>query len=151
MLSFGQILYSNFQNLQSWRQMSLTRIGHWLVPFTRKSAVSWSNRTAMLKYNKYECRLRKRKTGSRPPPLKDGVKKRYGTTVRQPGLCQVRIKVTRTVAEPVVVTIERMNEEQHQHDLDRSREVAPSSLAIQLAAGEAAKGYAAGGGRTADA
>jgi len=91
---------------------------------------------------KYECRVRKSKTGSRPPPLKDGVKKRYGTTVRQPGLCQVRIKITRTVAEPVVVTIERMDDEQHQHDLDRSREVAPSSLAIQLAAGEAAKGYA---------
>jgi len=28
------------------------------------------------------------------------------TTVRQPGLCQVRTKVTHTVAEPVVVTIE---------------------------------------------
>ena len=80
---------------------------------------------------KYECRLRKSKTGSRPPPLKDGVKKRYGTTVRQPGLCQGYAYL----AEPVVVTIERMDEEQHQHDLDRSREVAPSSLAIQLAAG----------------
>jgi len=54
-----------------------------------------------------------------------------------------RIKITRTVVEPVVVTIERTDEEQHQHDLDRSKEVAPSSLAVQLAAGEAAKGYAA--------
>ena len=33
---------------------------------------------------KYECRLRKSQKGSKPPPPKDGVKKRYGSTV--PGL-----------------------------------------------------------------
>ena len=92
---------------------------------------------------KYECRLRKSKIGSKPPPPKDGVKKRYGSTVQQPGLCQVRIKITRTVADPVSITIERMDDEVHQHSLARSREVAPSTLAIQLAAAEAAKGYPA--------
>ena len=92
---------------------------------------------------KYECRLRKSKKGGKGPPEKEGVKKKYSATVRQPGLCQVRMKITRTVAAPVTVTIQRLDGEEHQHDLERSREIAPSSLAIQLAAAEAAKGYGA--------
>jgi hypothetical protein len=39
------------------------------------------------------------------------------------------------------VTVERLDAEQHQHDLARSREIAPSALAIQLATEEASKGY----------
>jgi len=91
---------------------------------------------------KYECRLRKSKKGGRAAPLKEGARKRYNTKVRPPGLCQVRIKITRTVAAPVAVTLERLDAEEHQHDLARSREIAPSVLAIQLAAAETAKGYA---------
>jgi hypothetical protein len=92
---------------------------------------------------KYECRLRKSKKGGKAPPAKEGVKKRYSATIRQPGLCQVRMKITRTVAAPVTVTIERLDSEEHQHDLERSREIAPSTLAVQLATAEAEKGYAA--------
>ena len=62
--------------------------------------------------------------------------------IRQSGLCNVRIKTTRTVSEPITYTIERLDDEEHQHTLERSREVAPSALAIRLAATEAAKGYA---------
>ena len=49
----------------------------------------------------YECRLRKSKKPGQVRP-KDGVKKRYGSTVRQSGLCNVRIKTTRTVNQPFV-------------------------------------------------
>ena len=78
----------------------------------------------------YECRLRKSKKPGQVPP-KDGVKKRYGSTVRQSGLCKVRIKTTRTVNQPIVITIERLGNDEHLHSLDRSREVAPSALSIQ--------------------
>src|SRR3954464_11405484 len=84
----------------------------------------------------------KSKKVGKPPASKnerDGVKKRYGTTIRQPGLCNVRIKTTRTISEPITITIERLDDEEHQHTLERSREIAPSALAIQLAAMEAAK------------
>jgi len=68
---------------------------------------------------------KKSKKGAKPPPPKDKVRKRYRTTAGQPGLCQVRIKVTRTVNKPTTVTVERLDAEQHQHDLARSREIAP--------------------------
>ena len=55
---------------------------------------------------KYECRLRKSKKGGNPPVPKNGVKKRYGIMIRQSGLCNVRIKTTRTVSEPITYTIE---------------------------------------------
>ena len=52
-----------------------------------------------LEVQKYECRLRKSKKGGKPPPGPAGeVKKCYGKTVRVPGLCNVRIKITRTVS-----------------------------------------------------
>ncbi|KAI5852368.1 hypothetical protein BZA05DRAFT_418644 [Tricharina praecox] len=87
-----------------------------------------SQQNGGVEVQKYECRLRKSKTGSRKSPLKDGVKKRPGTRVRPPGLCQVRIKITRTVVAPVVVTIERLDAEERRHDLARSRELAPSVI-----------------------
>ena len=43
---------------------------------------------------------------------------------------------------PIVVTIERLGNDEHLHSLDRSREAAPSALPIQLATVEASKGYA---------
>lgn len=94
-----------------------------------------------LEVQKYECRLRKSKKGTKAPP-KAGVKKRYGTAIREPGLCDVRIKVTRTVSTPITITIQRLDENEHRHTLERSREIAPSTLALSLAATEAAKGYA---------
>jgi hypothetical protein len=69
----------------------------------------------------------KEQEGAKAPPAKEGVKKRYSATIRQPGLCQVRMKSTRTVAAPVTVTIERLDSEEHQHDLERSRAIAPST------------------------
>ena len=60
---------------------------------------------------RYECQLRKSKKAGKPPPVKDGVKKRYGTTVQQSRLCQVRIKVTHTVNKPITVTVERLDAE----------------------------------------
>ena len=89
---------------------------------------------------KYECRLRKSKKGGKPPAR--GVKKCYSKTVRVPGLCDVRIKTTRTVSAPITITIQRLDEHEHRHTLERSREIAPSTIALHLAATEAAKGYA---------
>ena len=76
------------------------------------------------------------------PLAGEGVKK-YSATIRQTGLCQVRMEITRTVAAPVTVTIERLDSGEHHHDLERSREIAPSTLEVQLATAEAEKGYAA--------
>ena len=56
----------------------------------------------------------------------------------------MRIKTTRTLtANPTesTVTIERLDDYEHSHDLERSRETTPSGLAIQLARAEAEKGY----------
>ena len=58
----------------------------------------------------------------------------------------MRIKTTRTLtADPTesTVTIERLDDYERSHDLERSREIAPSGLAIQLARAEAEKGYSA--------
>ena len=58
----------------------------------------------------------------------------------------MRIKTTRTLtANPTesTVTIERLDDYEHSHDLERRREIAPSGLAIQLARAEAEKGYSA--------
>ena len=58
----------------------------------------------------------------------------------------MRIKTTRTLtANPTesTITIERLDDYEHSHDLERSREIAPSGLAIQLARAEAEKGYSA--------
>ena len=56
--------------------------------------------------------------------------------------CDVRIKISRTVSAPITITIQRLDEYEHRHTLERSREIAPSKLALHLAATEAAKGYA---------
>ena len=96
-----------------------------------------------LEVQKYECRLRKSKKGGKPPPgPAGGVKKCYAKTVRVPGLCGVRIKIARTVSAPITITIQRLDEHEHSHTLERSREIAPSTLAFHLAATEAAKDYA---------
>ena len=70
-----------------------------------------SQRNGEVTVQRYECRLRKSKKGGKPPLPKDGVKERYGTTVRHPELCQVRIKVTRTVNKPITMTVERLDAE----------------------------------------
>ena len=93
-----------------------------------------------LEVQKYECRLRKSKKGGKPPPTA-GVKKCYGATIRVPGLCVVRIKTSRTVSAPITITIQRLDEYEHRHTLERSREIAPSKLVLYLAATEAAKGH----------
>ena len=54
----------------------------------------------------------------------------------------VRIRVVRTVSAPITITIQRLDEHEHSHTLEWSREIAPSTLALHLAATEAAKGYA---------
>ena len=58
----------------------------------------------------------------------------------------MRIKTTHTLtATPTesTVTIERLDDYEHSHNLERSREIAPSGLAVQLARAEAEKGYSA--------
>ena len=58
----------------------------------------------------------------------------------------MRIKTTRILtANPTesTVTTEWLDDSEHSHDLERSREITPSGLAIQLARAEAEKGYSA--------
>ncbi|KAI5849694.1 hypothetical protein BZA05DRAFT_401163 [Tricharina praecox] len=100
-------------------------------------------RGGTVEVQKYECRLRKSKKGRKAPlPRGDGVRKRLReAAIRKPGLCNMRIKTTRTTAEPITITIERLDNEEHQHTLERSREIAPSALSLQLAAVELSKGY----------
>ena len=69
------------------------------------------------------------------------LKKCYSTAVRVPGLRDVSIKITHTVLAPITI-IQHLDEHEHCHTLQRSREIAPSKLALHLAATEAAKGYA---------
>ena len=54
----------------------------------------------------------------------------------------MRIKISRTVSAPITITIQRLDEYERRHTLERSREIAPSKSALHLAATEAAKGYA---------
>jgi hypothetical protein len=89
---------------------------------------------------KYECQLRKSKKGGKAPPAREGVKKKYSATIRQPGLCQVRMKITRTVAAPVTVTIERLDSEEHPSRLGKEQRDCAINLSSSAGYGGSGKG-----------
>jgi hypothetical protein len=59
----------------------------------------------------YECRLRKsKKTGTNVAKKEGRVVKARITTSRVKDLCQVRMKMTRTLTEPITITLERKDD-----------------------------------------
>jgi hypothetical protein len=69
----------------------------------------------------YECRLRKSKKAGTNVAKKEGrVVKARITTSRVKDLCQVRMKMTRTLTEPITITLERKDDSIHTHDLEET-------------------------------
>ena len=96
-----------------------------------------------VRVQKYECRLRKSKKSSttRGAPDNKVIKRRH-SSIRDQGLCQVRIKVSRPV-DGSAVTIERLDEYTHTHDIEESFRVKKPSILVNYIAIEAAKNYSA--------
>lgn len=94
-----------------------------------------------VRVQKYECRLRKSKSSSTARDASsDKVIKRKHSSIRDHGLCQVRIKVSRPV-DGSAVTIERIDECTHTHDIEESFRVKKRSILLDYIAIEAAKNY----------
>ena len=66
--------------------------------------------------------------------------KRRCSSIRDPGLCEVHIKVSRLV-DGSTVTIERLDEHTHTHDIEESFRVKKPSVLLDCIASEAAKNY----------
>jgi len=77
----------------------------------------------------YECRLRKsRKSGT--ARVADGkIIKRRHSSIRDADLCNVRIKVSRPV-DSTTVTIERLDEHTHTHDIEESFRIKKPSILL---------------------
>ena len=96
-----------------------------------------------VRVQKYECRLRKSKKSSTAKSASDNkVIKRRHSSIREQGICQVRIKVSRPV-DGSAVTIERMDEYTHTHDIEESFRIKKPSILVNYIATEAAKNYSA--------
>lgn len=95
-----------------------------------------------VRVQKYECRLRKSKSSSSKDASQasDKVIKRKHSSIRDHGLYQVRIKVSRPV-DGSAVTIERIDECTHTHDIEESFQVKKPSILLDYIAIEAAKNY----------
>jgi hypothetical protein len=93
----------------------------------------------------YECRLRKsKKTGTNVAKKEGRVVKNRITSARVKDLCQVRMKTTRTLTEPITVTLERKDENTHTHSLEESfRLCGPPSAVKRIVREEASKDYTA--------
>jgi hypothetical protein len=93
----------------------------------------------------WECRLRKsKKTGTNVAKKEGRVVKSRITSVRVKDLCQVRMKTTRTLNEPITITIERKDENTHTHSLEESfRLCGPPSAVKRIVHQEASKDYTA--------
>jgi len=96
-----------------------------------------------VRVQKHECRLRKSKKSS---TTQDGnankVIKRRHTSIREQGLCHVRIKVSRPV-DGTAVTIERLDDHTHTHDIEESFQIKKPSILVNSIKAETAKNYSA--------
>ena len=96
-----------------------------------------------VRVQKYECRLRKSKKSS---TTQDGnvnkVIKRWHASIREQGLCHVRIKVSRPV-DGTAVTIERLDDHTHTHDIEESFQIKKPSILVNSIKAETAKNYSA--------
>lgn len=98
-----------------------------------------------VKVQKYECRLRKSsKSGTaKVTLLVDGkiIKRRY-SSIRDKDLCHVQIKVSRPI-DGTAITIERLNEHTHTHDIEESFRIKRPSILVRYIKAESAKNYSA--------
>ncbi|KAF8433176.1 hypothetical protein BGX38DRAFT_211774 [Terfezia claveryi] len=96
-----------------------------------------------LRVQKYECRLRKSSKSSTAKVATEGkIIKRRNSSVRDKHLCHVRIKVSRPV-NGSAVTIERLDEHTHTHDVEESFRIKKPSILLRYIKSEAAKNYSA--------
>lgn len=97
-----------------------------------------------IRVQKYECRLRKsRKSSTVKDPPENKVVKRRHSSIRDQYLCHVRIKVSRPVDTSLPVTIERLDEHTHSHDIEASFQIKKPSILVNCITTEAAKNYSA--------
>ena len=91
----------------------------------------------------YECRLRKSKKSNATREVSEGrgVKRRH-SSVRNPGLCNVRMEVSRPV-DGSPVTIERLDEHTHLHDIEENFRVKKPTILLDYITTEAVKNYSA--------
>ncbi|KAF8458120.1 hypothetical protein BGX38DRAFT_1265408 [Terfezia claveryi] len=88
---------------------------------------------------KYECRLRKSSKSATARVAAEGkIIKRRNSSIRDKNLCHVRIKVSRPV-DGTAVTIERLDEHIHSHDIEESFRIRKPSILLGYLKSEAAK------------
>lgn len=96
-----------------------------------------------MRVQKYECRLRKSsKSGTARVAPEGTIIKRRNSRIRDKHLCHVRIKVSRPV-DGTAVTIERLDEHTHTHDIEESFRIKKPSILLGYLRSEAAKNYSA--------
>ena len=96
-----------------------------------------------VRVQKYECRLRKSsKSGTARVAPEGKVIKRRNSRIRDKHLCHVRIKVSRPV-DGTTVTIERLDEHTHTHDIEESFCIKKPSILMGYLKSEVAKNYSA--------
>ena len=97
-----------------------------------------------VRVQKYECRLRKStKSSTARPNTDDKTIKRRHSSIREKHLCHVRMKISRLVDGRQTVTVERLDEHAHSHDIEESFRVKKPTMLLNLLKAEVAKNYSA--------
>ncbi|RPB25197.1 hypothetical protein L211DRAFT_836521 [Terfezia boudieri ATCC MYA-4762] len=92
-----------------------------------------------VRVQKYECRLRKSKKSGTARDATDGkVIKRRNSSIRDPHLCHVRIKVSRLV-DGTAVIVERLDAHTHTHDIEESFRIKKPSILVNYITAEVVK------------
>ena len=97
-----------------------------------------------VRVQKYECRLRnsKKSSSAKEAPGNKVIKHRH-SSIRDQNLCHVRIKVSRPMDTNLPVTIERLDEHMHTHDIEESFQIKKPSILINCITTKVAKNYSA--------
>jgi 2,5-diamino-6-(ribosylamino)-4(3H)-pyrimidinone 5'-phosphate reductase len=100
------------------------------------------DRTGRVSTDYYACRLQRptytpRKQNEPRPEGKPARKKQ----TREGGTCQVRIKTVRYTGGYQKVTISRVGEHEHSHDLDHMDQIKRNSILMEVARAEVMKGF----------
>ena len=97
-----------------------------------------------VRVHKYECRLRKsKKSSSAKEAPSNKVIKCQHSGIHDQNLCHVRIKVSRPVDANLPITIERLDEHMHTHDIEESFQIKKPSILVNCITTEVAKNYSA--------
>ena len=94
-----------------------------------------------VRFQKYECRLRNsKKPGTYTSDSK--MLKRWHSSIGDQYLCDVRIKVSRTIDASNIV-IERIDDHTHTHDIEESFQIKKPSILVNSIKAEVVKNYSA--------